>query len=64
MNRSTAGGIAFIAVGVAFIALGSSGQRAFLPIGVAFALIGLPRLQRAASAGPLSPLSRGPLGSW
>ncbi|HEY7679701.1 MAG TPA: hypothetical protein VIC04_04220 [Terriglobia bacterium] len=41
MNRSIAGGLAFIAVGVVFIALGSSGQRAYLPIGVAFALIGV-----------------------
>jgi drug/metabolite transporter (DMT)-like permease len=40
IGKSTAGGAAFIVVGVVFIAIGSSGQRAFLPIGVAFALIG------------------------
>jgi hypothetical protein len=41
MNRSVARGGAFIAVGVAFIAIGSSGQRAFLPIGLAFVVIGV-----------------------
>jgi len=41
MNSSIAGGLAFVAVGVVFIALGSSGQRAYLPIGVTFALIGV-----------------------
>ena len=41
MKRSIAGGIAFMAVGVAFIALGSTGQRAYLPIGLAFVVIGI-----------------------
>jgi len=40
MKRSTAGGLAFVAAGIAFIALGSSGQRAYLAIGLAFVLIG------------------------
>ena len=41
MNRSIAGGLAFVAVGVLFIGFGLSGQRAYLPIGAAFALIGV-----------------------
>ena len=40
MNKSTAGGAAFVVVGVVFMAIGSSGQRAFLPIGLAFVVIG------------------------
>ena len=40
MSKSTAGGAAFIVVGVVFIAIGSSGQRAALPIGLAFTVIG------------------------
>ena len=50
MNRSTAGGFGFIAVGVAFIALGSSGQRAFLPIGLTFAVIGMVSIVRRRRA--------------
>jgi hypothetical protein len=46
MNRSTAGGAAFVTAGVAFIALGSSGQRAFLPIGLAFVVIGVVSIVR------------------
>jgi len=41
MKRSAAGGLAFVAVGIAFLVLGSSGSRAFLPIGMAFAAIGI-----------------------
>jgi hypothetical protein len=40
MRRPAAPGIVFIAVGTAFIAIGSSGQRAFLGIGAAFLVIG------------------------
>jgi len=40
MSSSTAGGAAFIVVGVVFIAIGSSGQRAFMAIGAAFVVIG------------------------
>ena len=40
MSKSTAGGAAFVVVGVVFMAIGSSGQRAFLPIGLAFVVIG------------------------
>jgi hypothetical protein len=50
MNRSIAGGGAFIAVGVAFIVLGSSGQRAYLPIGLAFAVIGIVSIVRKRRA--------------
>jgi hypothetical protein len=53
MNRSTAGGIAFVVVGVIFIALGSSGQRAYLPIGFAFALIGFLFILRQRRSGGL-----------
>ncbi len=34
-------GCAFLATGVAFLALGASGQRAYLPIGLAFVVIGI-----------------------
>jgi len=40
MSSSTAGGSAFVVVGVVFIAIGSSGQRAFMAIGAAFVVIG------------------------
>ena len=33
-------GVPFLAIGIAFIALGISGQRAFLAIGVAFLAVG------------------------
>jgi hypothetical protein len=36
----------FFAVGIAFIAIGTSVNRAFLPIGVAFMIIGLVRMRR------------------
>ncbi len=51
MNRSIAGGLAFVAVGVVFIALGSSGQRAYLPIGAAFLLIGFVFIIRQRRSG-------------
>jgi hypothetical protein len=47
MNSSIAGGIAFIAVGAAFIAIAGSGQRAFIAIGAAFVLIGFIFIARA-----------------
>jgi drug/metabolite transporter (DMT)-like permease len=53
MNRSTAGGVAFVVVGVIFIAMGSSGQRAFLPIGGAFALIGIVFIVRQRRSGAI-----------
>ena len=39
--RRQRSGIVFFAVGIAFIAIGSSGQRAFIAIGIAFLVIGL-----------------------
>lgn len=38
MNKSVAGGLAFVAVGLVFVSLARN-QRAYLPIGVAFVLI-------------------------
>jgi len=55
MNKSIAGGIAFILAGVVFIILGSGGQRAYLPIGLAFAVIGVIFIVRQRRIG-------GPLG--
>ena len=51
MSKSTAGGAAFIVVGAVFIAIGSSGQRAFLPIGLAFAVIGFMFIARQRRSG-------------
>jgi hypothetical protein len=53
MNRSTAGGAAFVVVGVVFIAVGSSGQHAFLPIGLAFVVIGFMLIARQRRSGRL-----------
>ncbi len=53
MNKATAGGLAFIVAGVAFIVMGSSGQRAYLPIGVAFVLIGIVFMVRQRRSGGL-----------
>ncbi|HEY7111360.1 MAG TPA: hypothetical protein VIA45_00390 [Thermoanaerobaculia bacterium] len=50
MNKSLAGGAAFIVVGVAFVAIGSGSQRAFIPIGVAFIAIGLAFMRRGRRA--------------
>jgi len=51
MTRRSAPGIVFIAVGVAFMAIGSSGRRAFLAIGAAFIVIGLVSLRRQRNGG-------------
>jgi hypothetical protein len=51
MNKSTAGGGAFVVVGVVFIAVGSSGQHAFLPIGIAFVVIGFMFIARKRPSG-------------
>jgi LPXTG-motif cell wall-anchored protein len=53
MSSSTAGGAAFIVVGVVFIAIGSSGQRAFIAIGAAFVLIGFIFIARRRRVGGL-----------
>jgi hypothetical protein len=44
-------GIPFLAMGVAFLAIGVSGQRAFLGIGAAFLAIGVALLVRQKRAG-------------
>jgi hypothetical protein len=41
LNKPTAACVAFMGVGLAFIAIGSSGQPVYLPIGVAVVLIGV-----------------------
>jgi hypothetical protein len=41
MKRPGTPGIALIVIGVVFIAIGSSGQRALLGVGAAFVVIGL-----------------------
>ena len=46
MKRSGAPGIALMVIGVVFIAIGSSGQRALLGVGAAFVVIGLVSLVR------------------
>ncbi len=51
MSSSTAGGAAFIVVGVVFIAIGSSGQRAFMAIGAAFVVIGFIFIARRRRVG-------------
>jgi len=38
--------IAFLALGVAFIAIGLSGQRTFIAIGIVFLVLALLRLRR------------------
>jgi hypothetical protein len=40
-------GFPFIGMGIAFIAISFSGQRAFLPIGVVFLILGLVLIRRA-----------------
>jgi len=44
-------GAVFIALGVVFIAIGSSGQRAFLGVGAAFLVIGVVSLIRLRRSG-------------
>ncbi len=52
MKGTATPGIVFIVLGVVFIAVGSSGQRAFLAVGAAFAVIGLVSLIRQRREGP------------
>jgi membrane protein implicated in regulation of membrane protease activity len=51
MNRPTTPGVVFIALGVVFIAVGSSGQRALLGVGFAFLVVGLVYVIRQRRAG-------------
>ena len=50
MKGTATPGIVFIVLGVVFIAIGSSGQRAFLGVGAAFAVIGMVSLIRQRRA--------------
>ena len=51
--KSIAGAAGFVVVGVVFISIGSSGQRAFLPIGIAFIVIGSMFIIRQRRSGRL-----------
>jgi len=51
MSRPVAPGAMFIILGVVFIVIGSSGQRALLAVGAAFLVIGLVSLARQRRAG-------------
>ena len=53
MSRPVAPGTVFIVLGVVFIAIGSSGQRALLAVGAAFLAIGLISVVRQRRAGGL-----------
>ena len=52
MKKPGAAGIALFVVGVVFLAIGSSGQRAFLGVGAAFVVIGLVFMLRQRRRGP------------
>ncbi|MEP6635929.1 MAG: hypothetical protein ABJB97_04325 [Acidobacteriota bacterium] len=39
--------IAFLALGIAFIAIGLSGQKAFVPIGIVFLIVAALRFRRS-----------------
>jgi hypothetical protein len=43
-------GVAFLAIGIAFGALGMSGQRTFVGVGVAFLVLGIALLARRKAA--------------
>jgi hypothetical protein len=51
MRSRRAPSMAFIALGVVFIAIGSSGQRAFLGLGAAFLALGIVFLVRQRREG-------------
>ena len=51
MKSQRASSMAFIAIGVVFIAIGSSGQRAFLGLGAVFIVLGFVMLARQRRAG-------------
>jgi hypothetical protein len=48
---SQAPGAVFLTIGVVFLAVGSSGQRAFIAVGAAFIAIGVALLVRQRRAG-------------
>lgn len=43
--------VAFLPIGIAFIAIGMSGSSAFIPIGCAFIVIGVAGIARSRKAG-------------
>ena len=48
MKRIARIGYPFVAIGVAFIAIGATGRRAFLAIGAAFLVLGFITLRKAS----------------
>jgi hypothetical protein len=46
MRSRRGAGVAFLAMGIAFAALGFSGQRAFVGVGVVFLVLGIAFLAR------------------
>ncbi len=51
MRNRRGPGVAFLTIGVVFIAIGSSGARAFLGTGVAFLVVGFVLLMRSRREG-------------
>ena len=51
MKSQRASSVAFIVIGVVFIAIGSSGQPAFLGLGAVFIVLGVVFLARRRGAG-------------
>jgi hypothetical protein len=49
MRRIGRAGYPFIAIGIAFMAIGFSGRRAFIAIGAAFLIIGIITLRRSSA---------------
>ena len=49
MRRIGRAGYPFIAIGIAFMAIGFSGRRAFIAIGAAFLVIGIVTLRRSSA---------------
>ena len=48
VNGKSKRGMVFLTLGLAFVALGAAGQRAFLFIGIAFLIIGIVGMTRRA----------------
>jgi len=49
--RNKRAGIPFLAVGIAFLAIGAGGQRTFLFVGLAFLVLGAVLLRRGRRSG-------------
>ncbi len=50
-DRTAASGVAFVAVGIAFMAIGAGGQRAFLALGAVFLVLGLAAYAKSHRSG-------------